>query len=74
VEIMHFGKQVYAFDCVFNRLTTEGQAVYFSSAEELRSFITEPDLLVNNENMREIALRRYTWSVVAKQYESLYDN
>lgn len=74
VEIMHFGKQVYAFDCVFNRLTTEGQAVYFSSAKELRSLITEPDLLVNNESMREIALRRYTWSVVAKQYESLYDN
>ncbi|CAJ1821985.1 hypothetical protein PEKONANI_01770 [Aeromonas jandaei] len=74
VEIMHFGKQIYAFDCVFNRLTTEDQAVYFSSAEELRKYITATDLLVDNESMKEIALRRYTWSVVAKQYESLYGN
>lgn len=72
VEIMHFSKQVYAFDCVFNRFTTEDEALYFSTSDDLRKLVTNPDLSSNNEKLKEIAMRRYTWKIVAKQYESLY--
>lgn len=72
VEIMHFSKQVYAFDCVFNRFTTEDEALYFSTAKDLKALLAEKSLSVNNEKMKQIAMKRYTWNIVAEQYESLY--
>jgi glycosyltransferase involved in cell wall biosynthesis len=72
VEIMHFSKQVYAFDCVYNRFTTEDEALYFSTSDDLKGLVTNQSLSANNDKMKEIAMRRYTWEIVAKQYESLY--
>ncbi|MGS0724749.1 DUF1972 domain-containing protein [Shewanella sp. 0m-11] len=72
VEIMHFSKQIYAFDCVFNRFTTEEQAHYFSNSESLKVLLSNATLSSNNPEMKEIAMRRYTWKIVASQYESLY--
>lgn len=72
VEIMHFGKQVYAFDCVFNRFTTENQALYFSNVMELKDLINDKSQSDKNKIMKDIAMRRYTWNIVAKQYEELY--
>tara|TARA_R110001599_G_scaffold99341_1_gene254702 strand:- start:1999 stop:3048 length:1050 start_codon:yes stop_codon:yes gene_type:complete len=74
VEIMHFGKQVFAYDCSFNRYTTEDQAVYFDSAEELNLALASNSEVSNNPNLKEIALRRYTWDVITKDYESMYEN
>lgn len=73
VEIMHFGKQIYAFDCVFNRFTTEDQAVYFSNSDELVNLITDNSFSSNNPKMKDIAVKRYSWNVVAEQYESVYE-
>lgn len=72
VEIMHFSKQVYAFDCVFNRCTTESKALYFNDSEELSILLNENGALSQNTILKSIALKRYTWDVVTKQYELLY--
>ncbi len=74
VEAMHFGRPVLAFDCSFNRSTTENQALFFSSEQELLALIhtTPPEVLQSNgDNMHEIAIRRYTWQIVAQQYFQL---
>ena len=74
VEAMHFGKTVLAFDCAFNRVTTENKALYFRDAEELVSSISslEPSLQTElSSAMLEIAQRRYTWDVVASEYVEL---
>jgi glycosyltransferase involved in cell wall biosynthesis len=74
VEMMHFGVPIYAFDCDFNRYSTEGKASYFSDENQLISKLnsTDPELMINGQAMEEIALRRYTWLKVASLYESTY--
>lgn len=71
VEMMHFGLPVLAYDCNFNRHTTEERALYFKSPDvlcEKVSMLNHADCQSIGHDMKEIALRRYTWSVVGKEY------
>lgn len=71
VEAMHFGKPVLAFDCNFNRSTTEDKAFFFKTSEalvHLMETMGETDAERVGRNMLEIAQRRYTWRIVAQQY------
>lgn len=72
VEVMHFSKPIYAFNCEFNRYTTEDKGLYFDNSSELRALIDQHSKTVVNDDMKEIAMRRYTWNIVTKQYENLY--
>ncbi|WP_305152689.1 DUF1972 domain-containing protein [uncultured Duncaniella sp.] len=73
VEAMFFAKPLIAFDCVYNRESTENKATYFKDKEELVSILNgEPDRYANGNQMLEIARRRYTWETIARQYEALY--
>lgn len=70
VEAMFFGKPIMAFDCVYNRATTDNKALYFSDSEQLSSIIQKDDL--NGKPLAEVAKDCYTWRKIASQYESLY--
>lgn len=74
VEAMFFKVPILAFDCIYNRESTEGKASYFKSADDLIQKLTasEVDLTRNAENMYEIADRRYRWETIARLYENLY--
>ena len=72
VEAMLCGCNIIAYDVIYNRETTEHQAHYFSNPDELLRLTTLKQLDSNAFFMVEIARRRYTWGVVAKQYEALY--
>lgn len=75
VEMMHFGVPIFAFDCDFNRYSTENKAQYFKSSEELQLLLMGVDESILNENaldMKEIAERRYTWIEISKSYEAIY--
>lgn len=74
VEAMFFGVPVIAYDCIYNRESTENKAHYFKSANDLESIISTPtiELSENAKEMAEIANRRYKWETIAKQYEQLY--
>lgn len=74
VEAMHFGKAVFAYDCEFNRSTTEGKALFFSGTDVLQRLVLDLDSIALNkigQDMFEIANRRYTWKIVAQQYFAL---
>ena len=74
---MHFGKPVLAFDCEYNRSTTEGKALFFNDSEALRELIESLDKDTAEKvgySMYEIANRRYTWRIVAEQYFTLIAN
>lgn len=76
VEAMHFGLPVMAFDCGFNRSTTEGRALFFGTEDELLHLLAtldDPEAEKVGRDMRAIALRRYLWSIVAKQYFFILD-
>lgn len=72
VEMMHFGKAIFAFDCNYNRASTEDKASFFVSSAELVNLINSPVSDDNGANMKEIAARRYTWAIVKQQYFSLF--
>lgn len=74
VEAMHFGKAVLAFDCDYNRSTTEDMALFFDSSALLQQLVESLDkaaLEKVGRDMLEIANRRYTWRIVAQQYFAL---
>jgi glycosyltransferase involved in cell wall biosynthesis len=71
---MFFGKPILAFDCVYNRESTENKAEYFTSTTDLIARLTNK-LANHSENgsaMAEIADRRYRWETISRQYESLF--
>jgi glycosyltransferase involved in cell wall biosynthesis len=72
VEMMHFTKNIAAFDCTYNKASTEGKADYFSNTEELVELIGNLGSSNNGCIMQEIAERRYTWKIVKDQYFSLF--
>jgi glycosyltransferase involved in cell wall biosynthesis len=71
VEMMHFGVPILAFDCIFNRCTTEEKAVFFKDAAALRNAVDtlDPDDAARiGEDMRRVAEARYTWDAVGRAY------
>lgn len=74
VEAMFFKKPIFAFDCIYNRESTEGKAIYFKSVDDLIKKLdaSEDELARNAENMYEIADHRYRWETIARLYENLY--
>lgn len=73
VEMMHFNKNILAFDCNYNRASTENSADFFSNVEDLVHKIEQENLLNNADSMKEIAQRRYTWKIVKQKYFSLFN-
>lgn len=73
---LHFGVPIIAFDCNFNRSTTEGKALFFSDARSLwqtLGMLTEDELDDIGKKMVKIAQRRYTWDKVAEQYFGIFN-
>ncbi|WP_340609340.1 DUF1972 domain-containing protein [Xenorhabdus bharatensis] len=75
VEAMHFEKPIFAFDCSFNRYSTENDAFYFLDFQDLISKlnnITSVSMENCSKSMKEIAMRRYKWDTITQMYEKLY--
>lgn len=75
VEAMFFAKPIIAFDCIYNRESTENKAEYFQSSDELIDIVKDSLRKFDNNaaSMQEIADRRYRWTTIARQYENLYN-
>lgn len=70
VEAMFFGNPILAYDVVYNRETTENKAYYFKNSIQLVELMLKKGK--DGSVMKDIAERRYTWKLIAKQYETLY--
>lgn len=74
VEAMYLGLPILTFDVSYNRTTTENKAFYFKNAADIVRIIENTrlsELRVRSAQMKEIADRRYTWSVIAQKYDFL---
>jgi glycosyltransferase involved in cell wall biosynthesis len=74
IEAMHFHRDILAFDCGFNRATTENRALYFRDSVGLERLLAAHgagEAVISDGVMKEIAERRYTWAVVAQKYFDL---
>tara|TARA_Y100000588_G_C14278042_1_gene935397 strand:+ start:6351 stop:7415 length:1065 start_codon:yes stop_codon:yes gene_type:complete len=75
VEMMHFGIPIFAYDCNFNRFSTDNRASYFLDKGQLSLMLKQRDsheLLINGESMKEIASSLYTWKKISSEYEITY--
>jgi glycosyltransferase involved in cell wall biosynthesis len=77
VEAMNLGLAVVAFNVPFNIVTTENEALFFTSSNDLELLLNniyENKIELNNirTKMSEIARRRYIWEIVTKKYALLF--
>lgn len=83
VEMMHFGIPVIAFDCSFNRYTTQDRGRYFSTEKHLEDLVTQ---VLNEDDksdgqysaqlgseMADVAETSYVWSHIGKRYLDLLE-
>jgi glycosyltransferase involved in cell wall biosynthesis len=75
VEAMFLELPIFAFDCVYNRYTTENQCAYWSNVDELYAYITQRDKLQLGQmgkRMKMIADNKYRWTNIVSKYEALF--
>ena len=76
VEMMHFEIPILAWDCNFNRYSTDDKAIYFQSADQLMKSVSALTTEVSyhiGKKMGEIARERYIWSRIAEDYFKLLE-
>lgn len=77
VEIMHFAKPIFAFDCSFNRYSTDNRCFYFKDAIDLHSQLIHVDdsfdqLSQCATNMHTLAKDKYCWKDISSAYERIF--
>lgn len=74
VEMMHFGVEVLAFDCDYNRSTLHGYGRYFYESSQLVSLIKEykQEPFNDGASIKRVAMENYTWADVRKKYFELF--
>ena len=68
---MYLGLAIICYDVDYNRETTENKAIYFEGSNDLKKKINDGltrDLTELRNQMKEIALRRYTWEIITREY------
>ena len=70
VEAMFFGREIFAFDVVYNRETTKNKTLYFSDTESLSALLALP--IKENVELQNIAKTLYTWAAIRDKYEDLF--
>lgn len=71
VEAMCLGRPIVAFDVVYNRVTTQGKALYFTGIDDLAELVknaTESSLVKVGNELYEVAMKRYRWAHIAARY------
>ncbi|MGP1458607.1 MAG: DUF1972 domain-containing protein [Treponema sp.] len=74
VETMNLGLPILAFDCVYNRSTTQNKCFYWKDYNDILKLITErnTDFKSIASNMKAIASKEYVWKKIASAYNKLY--
>lgn len=75
VEAMSLGLPILAYDCAFNRETTNGQALFFNSSDDLVGLLVKLDneLLENVAlKMKQIADEQYMWDKISVRYAEIF--
>ena len=74
VEAMNFGLPVIAFDCIYNRATTEESCLYWKESNDIIEIINsqKSNFSIISKKMKEIGSKEYAWKNIAEKYNSLY--
>lgn len=74
VEAMNLGLPILAFDCVYNRATTQEQCLYWKESSDIEQLIKAksaefPEIA---QKMKDFGSKEYSWKNIAQKYNSLY--
>ena len=77
---MNLGLPILAFDCVYNRATTEEKALYWKTSDDIVHIIMEEKAFPSENTrfekvsfaMKDAGKRLYSWKTIAELYNSLY--
>ncbi|SDD71691.1 Glycosyltransferase involved in cell wall bisynthesis [Pricia antarctica] len=77
VEAMYLGLPIVAFDVDYNRYTTNNEALYFKTGEDLLKLLKNDLAYAKNLDtvalkMKQTAKKRYTWKFISESYENLW--
>lgn len=76
VEAMFLQMPILSYDVIFNRVTTNNQAIYFNNAEDLLNILNDLEnypLFTVAENLKKVADKQYTWKIVSQNYAKVID-
>lgn len=74
VEMMHFQKPIFLFDCLYNRSTTENQGCFFRDSNQLLKLLeSDAASQIDTSKIKDIASRKYTWPTIRAQYHKLFE-
>lgn len=73
VEAMNLGLPILAYDCIYNRATTQEQCLYWKESSDIVDLVTSKftsfDAIALK--MKEIGSVEYSWKVIAGKYNKL---
>jgi glycosyltransferase involved in cell wall biosynthesis len=77
VEAMNLGLCCVVYDASYNVETTENKALYFNTPADLNSFVEDYennrlDVKSVKEALYDVALRRYSWSLITDKYAKVF--
>jgi len=75
VEAMYLELPIFAFAAMYNKETTQNKAKYFHTSIDLINLLNslvEGELKIIGKNMKMIAKKEYTWSIISKKYSQLF--
>ena len=76
VEAMNLGLPILAHHSIFNKHTTNFEAVYFSDSKDIFKKInslSKTDLYNIGERMKSIAKDKYKWEIIGRDYAKVFD-
>ena len=74
IEAMYLGLNIFSFDVNYNRITTMQKAHFFSDVKELSCLLdrwSNSDLYDFGDEAKKIAMEKYTWSSIMRDYIDL---
>ena len=74
---MSLGLPTLCYDINYNIETTKSSALYFKSSDDLINLIKSTgngELKQIGVRMRDIAQKKYKWSIISRQYKELFEN
>lgn len=74
VEAMNLALPILAFDCVYNRATTQNCCLYWKESDDIVNIINnKKDSFESiSKKMKQIGTVEYAWKIIAEQYNKLY--
>ena len=75
VEAMNFDLPILAFDCVYNRATTQDECLYWKTEKDIVELANNSESKLNDIafKMKEIGTKEYAWKKIAKKYNHLFE-